>query len=201
MSGVIIAVAGIFAADPNFPAKRIHIPQYILLAVVVRRALLFDLPPRWIFPGVVVVTIMLGIHDELIQGLLESRTFGVRDIGVNSLGALSGAAMGVGLSLFSVREKTNAPIPKAPTPKAWTLVGISLVILGLVLMLAPLEHFRDISTPIWTMPPILAAGLAAVLISWRDPFSHTRPFAYFILITLTLPAYLMLSHANTINFH
>jgi hypothetical protein len=195
-AGVIIAVAGILATDSNFPAKRIHIPQYFILAVVVRRALLFDLPPLWVFPGVVAITTILSVHDELIQGLLPDRSFGLRDIGVNALGALSGAAIGTGLSLFSIHENSDAPRPRAST-----LTSIGTVLLGIALMLVPLESFRDISIPIWTILPILAAGLTAGLVTGRDPFSHTRPFAYFMLITMTLPLYLILSHANTINFH
>ncbi|MBT5667016.1 MAG: VanZ family protein [Rhodospirillaceae bacterium] len=192
----MIAVAGILATDPNFPAKRIHIPQYFILALVLHRALSFDLPAPWIFPGAVLFAAVLGVHDELIQGLLPSRTFGLRDIGVNSLGALSGGAVGAGLSLFAARVNKDLP-----TPNGATLFGIGAVVIGLALMLAPLEYFRDASIPVWTITPLLAAGFALCLISWRDPFSRTRPFAVFILITMTLPLYLLLSHANTLNFH
>lgn len=196
VAGAAIALVGILATDPNFPAKRIHIPQYFILAFVVRRALSFDLPARWLFPGAVLLTTVLGVHDELIQGLLPTRTFGLRDIGVNFLGALSGGAVGAGLSLFSTPENKNAPIPDKRT-----LFGIVAVGLGLALMIAPLEYFRDVSIPVWTVLPLLAAGFALCLLGWRDTFSRTRPFTFFILITMTLPLYLLLSHAHTINFH
>ncbi|MBT5107126.1 MAG: VanZ family protein, partial [Rhodospirillaceae bacterium] len=158
----MIAVAGILATDPNFPAKRIHIPQYFILALVLHRALSFDLPAPWIFPGAVLFAAVLGVHDELIQGLLPSRTFGLRDIGVNSLGALSGGAVGAGLSLFAARVNKDLP-----TPNGATLFGIGAVVIGLALMLAPLEYFRDASIPVWTITPLLAAGFALCLISWR----------------------------------
>lgn len=195
-AGAMIAVAGIFATDPNFPAKRIHIPQYFVLALVIHRALSFDLPTQWIFPGAVLLTAILGIHDELIQGLLPTRTFGLRDIGVNALGALSGGVVGAGLSLFATPVIKDFPIPNN-----LTRMGIGAVVIGLVLMLAPLEYFRDTPVPVWTTLPLFAGGFALSLLSWRDPFSRTRPYAAFILITMTLPVYLLSTHANTIDFH
>src|SRR3954452_23016397 len=38
-AGLTLAVLGLALTDPAFPAKRIHVPQYLLLALVLRRAL------------------------------------------------------------------------------------------------------------------------------------------------------------------
>ena len=46
-AGLLIAVGSLLLTDPVAPAKRIHIPQYILISLVVRRALAADaLAPR-----------------------------------------------------------------------------------------------------------------------------------------------------------
>jgi len=43
--------------------------------------------------------IVLGAHDELIQGLHSDRYFGHRDIVVDGLSAMAGAFVGHGLKL------------------------------------------------------------------------------------------------------
>jgi Na+-transporting NADH:ubiquinone oxidoreductase subunit NqrE len=44
---------------------------------------------------------ILGVHDEFLQGFHSSRTFGLRDMVVNSMGAGGGALIWHGLGLFS----------------------------------------------------------------------------------------------------
>ena len=193
IGGVLIAILGVFATDPGFPAKRIHIPQYIVLALIVQRALSFDLPVRAILPATLLLTTLLGVHDELMQGLNTQRTFGLRDIGVNSLGALSGALLGAG---FYRAEK-----PKRPNLDGRTLFGAAILTLATSLMLLPLEYLRDAPIPLWTIAPIAAAGFSVGLLCWRGSMEMTRPIIVIVAVFLTTPFYVLLSYAPIFNFH
>ena len=193
IGGAIVAILGVFATDPDFPAKRIHIPQYIVLALIVQRALSFDLPVRAILPATLLLTTLLGVHDELMQGLHALRTFGIRDIGVNSLGALSGAMLGSGFY--------GAETPSRPNLSGKTLFGAAILILGTSLMLLPLEYLRDAPIPLWTLAPIAAAGFCVGLLYWRGSMEMPRPISVIIAVFLTTPFYVLLSYAPIFNFH
>ena len=39
-AAVILAIIGLASTDPAFPAKRIHVPQYILLAIILSLSLI-----------------------------------------------------------------------------------------------------------------------------------------------------------------
>ncbi|MBL4720555.1 MAG: VanZ family protein [Alphaproteobacteria bacterium] len=192
--GAIVAFIGVFATDSDFPAKRIHIPQYLILALIVRRALSFDLSGRALLVATILLTSILGIHDELMQSLHPARTFGLRDIGVNALGACSGAILAAG---FSPSRNTLTTMRIFQTP--WIQTGVLL--LGLGLMLAPLESLRDAPVPIWTILPLVAALPVMGLLYWRDPAQKHRPTRVISGAILATPLYLLLSYAPIFNFH
>mgnify|MGYP000464329935 CR=1 FL=1 len=89
---LICAGIGLLATDPDFPSKRIHVPQYIALALVVRRGLCSRLSgwPLTILGWA--ITVVLGCHDELVQGFHPQRTFGLVDVLTNAWGAAAGAS-------------------------------------------------------------------------------------------------------------
>src|SRR3954452_12078686 len=67
-----LAVLGLALTDPTYPAKRIHVPQYLLLALVLRRALSDHVGGTTLNAVTMVVTLVFGIHDEMLQGLHPS---------------------------------------------------------------------------------------------------------------------------------
>lgn len=95
-----LALLGLALPDPQFPAKRIHIPQYILLALVIRRGLAPHIEGGALVAMTALAGALFGLHDELLQGLHPRRTFGIADLEVNAIGALAGSLIGHGLSLF-----------------------------------------------------------------------------------------------------
>lgn len=100
VGAAVLMLWGLALPDPQFPAKRIHIPQYILLALVIRRGLAAHIEGGALLLVTVLAGALFGLHDELLQGLHPRRTFGVADLEVNAIGALAGSLIGHGLRLF-----------------------------------------------------------------------------------------------------
>lgn len=98
--GMVGAFLALAIPDPNVPIKRIHVPEYITLSFLVRYTLSHRLQGADLTLFTVLVTLLLGIHDEMMQGLHSLRYFGWRDILVNGMAGLSGALLGHGLRCF-----------------------------------------------------------------------------------------------------
>lgn len=95
-----LVVWGLLLPDSQFPAKRIHVPQYVLLALVLRRGLAAHVQGGGLLVAGALAGALFGLHDELLQGLHPRRTFGLADLEVNAIGALAGSLAGHGLGLF-----------------------------------------------------------------------------------------------------
>ncbi len=114
---------------------------------------------------------LLGVHEELIQGLLPDRTYGVADIAANAVGAGAGSLMAHGMALFEERADRGPDTLDIPRFEAAALA------LGVALLAAGLPAFRDGLVPGWLLTPVLAAGalFAARTGGWRggpgDPVS------------------------------
>ncbi|MBI3504835.1 MAG: VanZ family protein [Proteobacteria bacterium] len=154
------AVAGLWLADPQFPAKRIHVPQYFLIGLVMRAALA-KAPGGWLRTlGAILLATLYGVHDEFVQGLLPERTYGLADIAVDALGAAAGALAGHALA------PDRAIATPRPAPGDLAVLVLQAAILGTAL--AYLTALRDtILDPLWAVP-FLVAGIAAFAArSWR----------------------------------
>jgi hypothetical protein len=184
--GAAIALGALFLTDPDYPAKRIHVPQYMLLSLVLRRALFHGAVPEPTLTGLSVAMAALGgIHDEFLQGFHPERGFGLRDIGVNALGALSGGLLAHGFRLFV----TNTPkAGTSGTPFRATVIAMTVAVL---LLIAPMEAYRGLPIPAWTVMPLLAACCAWALLDARPP----PPWRIAGLLALSLVLYPPASHA------
>ena len=73
------------------PIERIHIPEYGLLAVFLFRT--FRLSRKSTgdaYRSSCLWAVTIGVLDELIQHLLPTRYFAVKDVGLNALGVIAG---------------------------------------------------------------------------------------------------------------
>jgi len=93
----------IFTFQEN-PNKHIHIPEYVLLAWLVYAALYRDYRGSGIFILVFVCTSMLGLVDELEQGIHPGRFYGLSDMLVNTSSALIGVFTILGLRKHSASD-------------------------------------------------------------------------------------------------
>lgn len=89
----------IFRLEDN-PNKNIHIPEYILMAWLVYAALKKDYRGGGMLILVYVIASMLGVVDELEQGIHPGRTYGWTDMLVNTSSALMGVFTILGLTKY-----------------------------------------------------------------------------------------------------
>jgi hypothetical protein len=72
------------------PADRFHIVEYVILSILVFRALDGRIPPYLVYPGVIVCAFMVGVLDEAVQAVIPNRVYDPIDILVNWLSSLFG---------------------------------------------------------------------------------------------------------------
>ena len=99
LGGAVVAASiGLLLTDPQYPAKRIHIAKYVAVAWLVYLGLGGRLggPRRAL--ATLLIAALLGVHDELIQGLHPDRSFGIRDIVANGFGAAAGALIALAVT-------------------------------------------------------------------------------------------------------
>ena len=74
----------------DFPVERIHIVEYGLIGLMLAWALAgISRWPGW-WPLAVILVWMIGWGDELIQAVLPSRVYDVRDIVLNGVSGMAG---------------------------------------------------------------------------------------------------------------
>ncbi len=161
----VIALA-IFRLEGN-PNKHNHIPEYILMAWLVYTALKQDYRGGGMLILVFLLASMLGVVDELEQGIHPGRTYGWTDMLVNTSSALMGVFTILGLTDYQSgsREWTN----QLKNHKA--LIGLILFgAVGAVLMCIKLFEvqsaggsIRDVY-PLWLLIWNILCALTAVIL-------------------------------------
>jgi len=146
VASTAVFVVGLLSTDPEFPAKRVHLPEYFVLTAIVYWSCHSHMSRRLAVWGGVILSAMLGGVDEIIQGAMATRTFGLRDIAANTLGAFSAGLFLEALnrrSLWGENERTAVP-----------LVAAGLFGYGLLLLAA--NAHKGVPMPIWVYLPALA---------------------------------------------
>jgi hypothetical protein len=83
----------LFQSNPN---KHIHIPEYILMSWLVFHALSPDYRGKGVFLLTFLVSALLGILDEIQQGILANRFYGYGDMLMNASASLVGVLSIIG---------------------------------------------------------------------------------------------------------
>lgn len=91
-----ILIYAVLYIAPN-PNKEIHVPEYILMSWLLFMALSIDYQGKGISILVSICAPLLGIVDELLQGIHPNRYYGWEDMGINSISALIGVLLLEGL--------------------------------------------------------------------------------------------------------
>ena len=84
-----------------------HIPEYVFLSWIVYRALTIDYYGNGIFYLTFVCVALLGVIEELLQGLHPDRYFLAPDMAVNAASAVIGAVAIAGLKTKAVDRQTD----------------------------------------------------------------------------------------------
>ena len=173
-SVILASGAGIVLLIMHFETnanKYIHIPEYILMTWILYQALAFDYRGRGILLLILACAAMLGIVDELLQGIHPQRTYGLKDMMINTSSSFIGILMLMGV--------------KDPIPGNWRWLGrlkqfksfLAAILFG-VLTTVPMclylldvqaqQNFRN-EYPRWLLTGnalFLAAAVAAVTFYW-----------------------------------
>lgn len=195
LTGLLLILAVLALPDAQFPAKRIHVAEYLLMAALVRRTLGAAVQGPALAVLGTVMTALYGIHDEMIQGLLPDRSFGLRDVLVDALSGLAGTLVLHGLGLFPFPEPPSPCSPAVPVTPGLVLTG-----LGVLLLLIPLPAYPDLALPLWPVLPLLAGGFVRVL---EPPPGHSglaRALDQTTALALGLALYPLLSLALGLPF-
>ncbi|UEM21794.1 VanZ family protein [Skermanella mucosa] len=180
MAAAALIALGLLITDPAFPAKRIHVPQYLLLALVLRRALSDHVGGAALTGTAVLFALLFGIHDEMLQGLHPNRTYGLRDMAVNGVSGAAGALLAAGIGLW-----TGPAVPFRPDRRTATAAAaLAGAVLFLVLQLV--DH-RGMPPPVWLGLPVLAAGLALLAAARATASGPAVGHAATALAWITLP--------------
>jgi hypothetical protein len=192
----IVAVAGMLLADPGFPAKRMHVPQYAMLGCVVWAALRPHVGGDRLVSATVLIGGLFGIHDEFLQGLHPDRTFGLRDMAVNLCGVAAGALALAGL--------TGRPLARgrALRSPALVLVCIAMAATGLALYLVAMAGLPVRPLPYWPAVPLLAGSFAlASALARRDTEPDVRHVGTVAVVQLlVLAVYPVIANESPLHF-
>jgi hypothetical protein len=96
-SSVIVIVIVSLESNPN---KHIHIPEYILMSWLLFEAFSIDYSGKGILILVFMCSTMLGVVDELQQGIHAYRRYGLGDMMINSASTLIGV-----ITLMGVKKR------------------------------------------------------------------------------------------------
>jgi VanZ family protein len=192
--GILCCLAGLLLPDPTIPVKRIHVSEYLLLSLVVRWTLSHRTSGLHLLGTSILLSVLFGVHDELLQGFHPLRTYGLRDMLVNSLAGCGGCLIWHGLDLFSRKDLLY---------KNQTTFSVILyycwLILSVVALVVPLVSFRQEQMPLWTILP-----LCATLVCWSCLGKQKYPNHPLVAVSLTATAmliYPVLNNATTLVFY
>ncbi len=201
--GILLCIVALLLSDPAFPAKRIHSAEYLALALVIRRAASARVHGIELVVYATVLTVLLGIHDELIQGLHPDRGFGLRDIGVNATAGLGGSLIGAALGL--IESPSPASAASDSVPRTSISPPVLAIVAGLALLLIALPAFRDVLIPWWTVAPLLMGGAlwCGALKPQVPPRAGdaTHPYPIAVVFALITPVYVVLANVTPLVFH
>lgn len=151
----------------SIPNKHIHIPEYIALSWLIFAALRIDYRGRGMLALVFLSSSLLGLVDELEQGIHPNRYYGLSDMVVNSVSALMGVLGIAGIFEVPKGNLDYGRFLKQPRPALILIIAGSLVtLITLICMfqVAAAESFQSIY-PFWLLVGnILFLTLGSVLL-------------------------------------
>jgi len=191
--GILFCLMGLVIPDPDFPIKRIHVAEYLILSAIARYAMSHRLQgiPLMVFSAC--FASLLGVHDEFLQGLHPARTFGLRDMLVNCLGSFGGSLIWYGARSAAKDEQSKASkIDWLYT--SWLLFSVAALVL-------PSAFYRGLTLPFWPALPLIGAVIYFFMYSNR--FSRRTKHGIWAIsgVSFTLLFYPLLTHLPSIVFY
>ncbi|MBT8360047.1 MAG: VanZ family protein [Desulfobacterales bacterium] len=198
IAGLVFCAIALVIPDPQFPVKRIHVAEYVLLSLVVRFAMSFKLQGAALLFFSAGFASVLGVHEELLQGWHPSRTYGLRDITVNTFASFGGAIIWHELKIFSwgkpLFDKQTLP------SKNCSSVYLVWLIASVVVFILPLVLFRGSTIPYWPAMPLI--GTIVYFSLYKDQFitSWKHGMAALSVVSFALILYPIINNVNALLF-
>lgn len=195
--GIAICLVALAVPDPEAPVKRIHVIEYMLLSLLIRYTMSVRLQGFELLTFSVFFASLLGVHDELLQGLHPLRTYGIRDILVNALGSAGGGLIWHGFKLFEKKAEAYDKIASSPGLICFYLAWLFCSVIAFFI---PLYYFREKLLPLWPAFPLIVSLILFIATNSKllSPFSHgIRAVSY---ASFTLLTYLIVARLFHISF-
>lgn len=173
-----LVVCGVVAFEDN-ANKYIHIPEYIIMTWLLYSALSVDYKGSGILLLVFLCALLLGIVDELLQGIHPQRTYGWKDMVIDSASSFIGI-----LSLLGI---------KALPLKSWgwirnlrhCKVALAVLLVGAAAAVPTAVYLFDVQDqgnfikayPRWLLAAnslFIAAGAAVIILHGCRKSKHVR---------------------------
>jgi len=110
----------IITLEPN-PNKHIHIPEYVLMTWLLFAVMSMDYKTSDLFILIFILTSLLGVVDELEQGVHPARFYGWSDMLVNSASAVIGVFTIMGLKTLKAPDYSWLKYYKKNSLVVWLL--------------------------------------------------------------------------------
>lgn len=179
-AGMVAAFFALAVPDPDVPIKRIHVAEYILLSFPVRYTLSHRLQGGALTLFTALVTMLFGIHDEMLQGLHSLRYYGWRDILVNGLAGLGGALFGHGLRWF-VRPAPPGGRQRSGGPPFRLVLLHAVLAAAAAWLIASLFGQRGEHFSILSYLPLAAVSLLIAILHPGYVFSTARHHGFQVI--------------------
>jgi VanZ family protein len=200
--GVIGVFFSLAIPDPHVPIKRVHVAEYIILSFIVRYTLSHRLHGAGLLTFTILVTMLFGIHDEMLQGLHTLRYYGWRDIIVNGTAGLSGALLGHGLISFEKEGAGKTSCSKKEIFSAGIIAAYLFLMTAVASQVILLYQNRGGDFPYPAFLPLSASCLTIVFFYPRIVFdSHVHHgFQTVFWLSLALIVYPLAANIVGIDF-
>ena len=110
LTGITVTLIASAYQLRDVPADVIHLVEYVILSVLVYRALLHRIHDHSIYFVATLIVAIIGTFEECIQWIVPSRVFDLRDIRTNFIaGGLAQLAIATGLRPSLIRGSPSAP--------------------------------------------------------------------------------------------
>tara|TARA_B100000614_G_scaffold118610_1_gene106380 strand:+ start:404 stop:1219 length:816 start_codon:yes stop_codon:yes gene_type:complete len=162
-AAVALGVLALAMIDPHYPAKRIHLVEYIALAFVLRRAAAEHLSGTGLLLATAAIAALLGVHDELLQGAHPDRRFALVDVGVNALAGCVGALIGYATDLFAGVER-SASVSRSGESVAPVIAAAWMMFAVLLAVFAVSRSVGKDQFSLWMFLPMFGAGFNWLLV-------------------------------------
>ncbi len=154
-ASLALAALALWLPDPAYPAKRIHVPEYMIVAFVLSRGLR-ERVDGWLAVVFCAVAVgLLGMHDELLQGLMPVRRYAVADVVVNALSGAAGAVAAYALGVIGPKTVDR----RWPRGLVGLYVTMPLAVTWLALALMPYKK------QVLPCVPVIAGYVLTLVIS------------------------------------